>query len=197
MQSRASRKECVKIRLFILALVVVANGCVDLGSSAGRLLDNRHYVLEKKDASILDGPYKMKAVLSPTSILVEKGRQSSVVMLRGCLPVQQEECDARAIKILGTMWPEDVYLRKDSTVSAAGGGVLSIVYDPANQVFTGEDEGGKRSCDVLTYTMPQLLMLTYGYCRLDHCDTNYPLYSVFVEAEDVARRHRKGIWAHR
>ena len=197
MQSRLSRKECVKTQLIIMALMVVTSGCIRLESSSAGLLDTRYYILEKKDVLLLDGPYQMQSVLSPNSILVAKGKQSLVVTLRGCLSAQQEECDARAVKILGTMWPENVYLRKDSTVVDAGGGVVSVVYDPANQVFVGKDEEGRMAYDVLTYTMPQLLLLTYGYCRLDHSDTNYPLYPVFVDAENAAKQHRKGIWGQR
>ena len=187
----------VKTQLALLALLIMTSGCVYLTSQSSRLLDDRYYVLEKKDASILDGPYKMNSVISPNSIQVEKGNQSLVVVLRGCLPAQQKEMDSLALKLLGTMWPDNVYLRRDSTVFTEGGVVKSVVYDPANQVFVGKDEGGNMLYDALTYTMPQLLMLTYGYCRLDHSDTNYPLYPAFVEAEDVAKRHSKGLWGQR
>ncbi len=43
--------------------------------------------------------------------------------------------------------------------------------------------------------MPQLLMITQGYCLVDHSDTGYPLYEVFRKAEELARKAHRGYWA--
>jgi endonuclease YncB( thermonuclease family) len=58
----------------------------------------------------------------------------------------------------------------------------------------GRDDKGKQQYRNLTYAMPQLLLLTHGYCLLDRSDTNYPLYQVFLDAEDLAKKNRAGCW---
>ena len=179
----------------LLLLVIIASGCANLATHSIERFSDKYYVLEKKDAGILEGPYKMKQVLSPNSVLVKTKQQEVRIILRGCLATNQKDMDFKAIKTLGTMWPEDVYLRKDSIVHLDSNALVSVVYDPANQVYIGKDSDGKMQYDTLTYTMPQLLMFTHGYCVLDHSDTNYPLYQVFVEAENLAKKHRQGYWA--
>ena len=117
------------------------------------------------------------------------------IIIRGCLPTNQKELDFRAVKLLGTMWPNNIYLRNDSTSQIQENTIKGIIYNPAYQVFIRKDKNGESEFDILTYTMPQLLLLTNGYCLLDHSDTDYPLYEVFKEAERLAQENKKGYWA--
>ena len=178
-------------RLFTtLFAMFILSGCV----SPMKDFIDKHYVLEKKDASLLEGPYKMKEVLSPNSILVEKAGQEIKIIMRGCKPTNIKELNFRAIKLLGTMWPHDIYLRQDCTSIIGKNTIKGIVYGPANQVFMRKNKNGKSEFDVLTYTVKQLKLILYGYCLLDHTDTDYPMYKVFKEAESLAKENKEGYW---
>ena len=183
------RRQCT-----VLLIAALTGGCINLSSNSLKLFVDEHCVLRKKDAWQLVGPYRMKEVASPNAILVEKDGNELRVVLRGCEGTNQRDLDFRARKLLGTMWPEDVYLHKDSIVRIGDDVIKAVVYDPANQVFIGKDGRGKLLYDTQTYTVKQLKLLLYGYCLLDRSDTDYPLFPVFLEAEQLAKKHRQGYW---
>jgi len=83
------------------------------------------------------------------------------------------------------------YLLKDSVVNVSSNEIKAVVYHPANQVYVG----GTKGFDNLTYVMPQLMHIAYGELRVDHSDTNFPLYKAFAEAERLAQKKRNGYWA--
>ncbi len=88
---------------------------------------------------------------------------------------------------------DGVYIRTDCKQILGTNRWSAVAYRRANSVGTIDDEG-KNHTIVLTYAMPQLLNLAYGYFLLDTSDTNYPMYEIFKDAEQVARENRKGYW---
>ena len=186
----------MELRFTVLLMLCLAGGCISAGGDSMDSFLDKHYVLFKKNADQLDGPYKVAKVLTPNTILAGRNGTIFKIVIRGCVAANREDMDLKAMKLLGTMWPENVYLHKACTVATEESNtVRSVVYTPANQNFIKYDDAGEAQFDNLTYTMPQLLNLTGGYCVLDHSDTNYPLYQVFVEAENLAKKHRQGYWA--
>jgi len=177
-----------------LAAAGLLVGCSHFASRRARRSLDAHYVLYKGDESLLDGPFKMEEVVSANTILVTKEGNESTITLRGCLSTGRESLDAKARRLLGTLWPGEVYLRKDSTARGESGILRGVVYDPANRVCIGRDQDGKLRYENLTYTMAQLKLILYGYCILDHSDTDYPLHPVLCEAELLAKKHRRGYW---
>lgn len=149
--------------------------------------ENR-YVLEKKNEILLDGPYKIMMRTTADSMIVEKDRIQYVLNLRG-------------IKSFGVLFENRVkhsyildlglYLLKDTVINVSSNEIKAVVYQPANQVYVG----GSKGFENLTYVMPQLLHIAYGELGVDHSDTNYPLYEVFRDAENVAKKNRMGYWA--
>ena len=196
MQNRFSdgdRPSCTRTAygLIITSLLASVIGC-QLLSEKG--LESRYYVLECKDAHLLDGPYELKTVVDSTRIVLRSSNQDVQVFIRGCIKTGDQDLDAEARGYLLRIGPDDAYLRKDCSVTLATNALKSVVYAPANKASMMYPHGEIQT-KVLTYRMPQLLCLLYGYCLLDHSDTNYPLYRVFAEAEKAAKRNRKGYWA--
>ena len=183
------RQKCI-----VLLLGVLACGCVNLITDSTERFSDKYYVLEERDATNLDGPYKMKGIISPNAILGKKGQKQVRILFRGCLSTDDVNLDMRARKLLGGTWPGGAYL-DSGFVWMSSSDVKAVVYTPANRIWTGRDSNGKSTFRNLTYTMPQLLLFLEGVVLLDHSDTNYPLYQVFVEAENLAKKHRQGYWA--
>jgi len=171
-------------------------GCVGSSESPeDRFLSRGHYVLQSKDAAALEGPYTIKRILGPNRIVIESGGQDVRVTIRGCRPTDDEKMNLRARKSIGTLLgPDGVYIRTDCKQVIDKSAWKAVVYRTANKTaIVGENLELEKT--VLTYAMPQLLNLAYGYSLLDTSDTDYPLYGVFKEAEQVARRNGNGYWA--
>lgn len=177
----------------ILMLSVICLGCRLMPDHVERFIE-RHDILEKKDANLLEGPYRIGKVLSPNKITIFQDDKPIEINIRGCKPVGDEKFDFKASKLLGTMWPDGLFIRTDCKISRDMNRLSAVVYDAAN-VDEVMNEKGEIKSDILTYRMPQLLNLSYGYCLLDHSDTNYPLYRVFEQAEQLAKKYKKGYWA--
>jgi len=182
--------------------VMMSSGCV-LISHLERMVKNldpverlydRHYVLRKKDAGLLEGPYTMSKVFAPNRISLGSGDHEIEVTIRGCQPTDDEKLDCEAQGFLVRVKWDGVYVRKDCRAALGENAFKAVIYTPANTVSV-MDETGEVESEILTYRMPQLLSLMDGYCLLDHSDTNYPLYQVFLEAERLAKKHKKGYWA--
>jgi len=146
------------------------------------------YVLEKKNDNLLDGPYKIVTRATADSMIVKKDKVQYVLRLRGCEKfgvLFENRVRHSCFKDLGA------YLLKDSVVNVSSNEIKAVVYSPANRVCVG----GAKGFDNLTYVMPQVLHIANGELRVDHSDTNFPLYKVFVDAERLAKKKRNGYWA--
>ena len=132
--------------------------------------------------------------MASNRISIWYGGREVEVHIRGCLATGDRKLDVRAEKLLGTMWPDGLFIRSDCKAAVDKSGFSAVMYDVATATET-LNQKGEIEVEVLTYRMPQVLNLVYGYCLLDHSDTNYPLYQVFLEAENLAKKHRKGYWA--
>ena len=154
-----------------------------------------HYVLDRDGAGLLQGPFAAREAVSSTCVALMSNGQTVSLRLRGVLGTGQPDLDRECFATLSMTHFGGIYLRIDSTYDTADGGKCGVIYTPANQVFTGWDEHGVLQYETLTYVMPQLLMITQGYCLVDHSDTAYPLYEVFRKAEELARKARRGYWA--
>lgn len=183
------------LRPLALLASVLCTGCNLMPSLAVERFHSAHYVLTKSDANMLTGPYRESDVLSPEAVLLSDRGLKTTLTLRGTLSTRHQNLDFMCSKVLSAVSLGDAYLRIDSTYDTADGGKCGVIYTPANQVFTGWDEHGVFQYETLTYVMPQLLMITQGYCLVDHSDTAYPLYEVFRKAEELARKARRGYWA--
>jgi len=170
-------------------------GCVGPSKSPeDRFLSRGHYVLRKKDAGGLEGPYRMKKILASNKILIEFEGQVVEVIIRGCRLTGNEKLDSDARVGMESLSSDGAYVRTDCKQVIDKTHWKAVVYRTANKVGT-VDENLKVHSTVLTYAMPQLLNLAYGYALLDMSDTDYPLYEVFRAAEQVARENRNGYWA--
>ena len=179
----------------LLVLVCLSCGCACLTTDrAGRFLD-KHLTFEKQDVErVLDGPYELTRILSPNRILVSRDGEQKDVVLRGCLPTGDADTDLVARKNLGLLWHTGLYLARDSIVKLDRDSLKAVVY-ASSAVQATMNSWGQWEYDNRTYTLRQVSLLTYGYSLLDHSDTNYSLYQLFLEAETVARSGRKGYWA--
>lgn len=169
------------------------SGCRALFLSPVERVIDRHYVLEKKDAGLLEGPYRMERALAPDRVVLRSDGKEIEVMVRGCKPVGEGRLDFESQGLLARMQQDRVYLRTDCKVVLGENTLKAVVYTAANTRST-MDEKGNVETEILTYRMPQLLGLLCGYCLLDRTDTNYPLYEVFLKAEELAREYREGYW---
>jgi hypothetical protein len=182
--------------LTIMALGILFSGCLGPSESPqDKFLSKGDDLLRQRDAGLLEGPYRIRDVPCSDRILIEADGQDVEVIIRGCMPTGDEKMDFKAGKQIGTLLgPYGVYIRTDCKQVVGEKLWKGVVYKPANTIGT-VDENLKIHIGVLTYTMPQLLNLAYGYSLLDTSDTDYPLYEVFREAERVARENRNGYWA--
>jgi hypothetical protein len=172
-----------------LLVILLLCGCQ---SSIDKFID-RHDSIDEQNANKLDGPYWMKDILSPNTILVKNNKKEIKIILRGCIPVNNLKMDLKAKKRLGPSWDE-IYLLKDSTIWLSPKTAKAIVYKPANRIWIGYNARGKNIFKILFYIMPQLVSIAYGELKVDHSDTDYPLYKVFKEAERLAKENKKGYW---
>jgi hypothetical protein len=148
------------------------------------------YVLNKKDENLLDGPYKIVERTTRYTMCVERDSRRYILSLRGCQPFGSDVGVANTV--MGSYYEDlGAYLLKDSVVNVSSNEIKAVVYSPANQVYVG----GVKGFDNLTYVMPQVMHIAYGELRVDHSDTNFPLYKVFVKAERLAQKKRSGYWA--
>ena len=192
--SGGKEREMWRVKVIILLSATVLCGCIYLLAPDERFL-KLHYVVSSEQTEGLTGPYKVSKVASPTSIIVrDKNGDDVRISMRGCLSTGTEDADFMAGKILGTMRRDEVYLLARASLEMSKDFVKGIVYHPANRVHVGRHENGSLKYEVVDYTIPQLLLIHSGYCTVDRTDTNYPLYEVFLDAERLARRHRKGYW---
>ena len=108
--------------------------------------------------------------------------------------------DSQCLRVLSKLDDSGIasvgaYLRSDSTAKDSSSSLKTVVYHPANRVFVGKDAQGNFQFENLTYVCPQMLAIAQGYCLVDHSDTDYPLYDVFRQLEDLARKARRGYWS--
>jgi len=180
----------------MLLSLLFAGGCTCLRPEALDSFVDKHYVLEEKDARRLDGPYTVKEVVAGNAILVERENGEEIrVTFRGCRLTGDPAIDSQAEKGIGTLWPGEVYLLKETTIWTGSNQARGVVYQPANRVWIGRDSKGKFLYRNLSYRMPQLVQLAYGELALDPVDKDFRLHEVFVRAEELAKQHRKGYWA--
>lgn len=180
-------------------LLAIAPGC---GHLASRSLDGfleTHYVLGREDAWRLDGPYECRQIVSPTVVSVVRDGEEVRVALRGCLSTCDAEMDSQCLRVLSKLDDSGIasvaaYLRNDSTTEDTARSCRSVLYHPANRVFAGKDAHGVFLFGNLTYVCPQMVMIAHGYCLVDHSDTDYPLYGVLSQMEDLAKRAKRGYW---
>lgn len=177
--------------VFTVVIVMAAMlGCNHFGSlSLDDYLDrgSNRYVLLKKDARLLDGPYHLVERVSSERMIVEKDMVTYTILLRGCKGFGGFYENL----VKGSyLMDRGLYLLKDCSVSSMSNVIKAVIYRPANRVYIGMPDG----FDNLSYTMPQLLHIAYGELYVDHSDTNYPLYQVFAGAEKLAKRNKKGYW---
>lgn len=178
--------------LCLLSVVLAVCGCSLLDTE--RRIRSEYYILHANTTS-LTGPYALKEVMSSTSMRIAQGAKETIVELRGCRGTGNADIDEEGRQLLQTIWPDGVYLRDDFSMVLGDNRVRGIAYEPARRNMAGVGQDGLPKYEILTYTMPQLLNVLIGYCYADHSDTNYPLYRIFAEAEQVAKQRRKGIWA--
>jgi hypothetical protein len=189
----------MKVNLSIFRRTVAATlvsaflvGCIGPSVSPEESFLDRDYVLSDKDADILEGPYKEKKSSDSNKIVLEFEGRNIELSFRGCRPTGDALLDLRARKHL--VFFDGVYVRTDCKQILGTNNWRAVAYHSANAIVE-VDKDLNQEKRVLTYVMPQLLNLTYGYALLDTSDTNYPLYEVFREAEQVARENRNGYWA--
>jgi len=167
------------------------NGCTSLfEQTTDGFLNQRvnKYVLEKGDEKSLDGPYKIVERVTSDSMIVEKNGHTIKIHLRGCIGLggdYENRVKHSYYEDLG------LYLLKNSVENVSSNEIKAVVYGPANRVYVGGSNGFSN----LTYVMPQLLHIAYGELRVNHSDTNFPLYKVFVEGENLAKKRKNGYWA--
>jgi hypothetical protein len=180
-----------KVILTTVACVSMLAGCKTIGfMTVDGFLDrgSSRYVLLKKDAHLLDGPYKIIERVSAEKLLAEKDNVKFEIYLRGC----KEIGGLRSVHVQHSYYEDmGLYLLKDCSISLSSNRIRAVVYRPANRVYVGMPNG----FDNLSYVMPQLLHISYGNLKVDHSDTNYPMYKVFCDAEYLAKKHKKGYWA--
>jgi len=119
--------------------------------------------------------------------IVTKAGVGFTLVLRGSIVAETSYANRAASPYAAT---EAIYLLKDSIVGLSSNEVKAIAYCPANRVYVGGTDGFRN----LSYTMPQLMNIAYGVCRVDHDDTNHTMYSVFAAAERLAQHRRYGYW---
>ncbi|HCE46755.1 MAG TPA: hypothetical protein DET40_24675 [Lentisphaeria bacterium] len=180
-------------RLIMSVLVIfLFGGCM----SPIEEFTDKYYVLREKDANKLEGPYKVKDIVSSNTILlVDKDSREIKAIFRGCITTDDSKMNIEAMRGLGPLLDRDIYMLKDSVVWINAKEAKAILYQPANRIWVGHDENGKSAFRNLTYIMPQLLSIIEGEIIVDHSDTGYPLYEVFKEAERLAKENKKGYWA--
>jgi len=189
------------MRLLHVPLVLsMASGCRYLAMRSLDAFCETHGLLTEADAGNLSGPFSCEEIMLPTTVSIVRDGARTVIGLRGCRSTGIAEMDWECTRTLTLatstgMGPRTLYLRDDSTARGADGRLTSVIYCAANRIFAGEDDQGNHQFDVLTYTAPQLSVIAFGYCLVDHADTDYPLYDVFRQMENLAKRAREGYWA--
>ena len=180
-----------KLTLITVGILVILIGCKSIDFvTIDNFLDRKSSrgVLLKKDRDLLDGPYRIIDRVSSEKIIAEKDKITYIIYLRGCtgLGVAYDN-------LVSGSYYEDLglYLLKECSLNLATNQIKAVIYQPANQVYIGMPDG----FDNLTYVMPQLTHIAYGKLKVDHSDTNYPLYRVFCDAEYLAKRFKQGYWA--
>jgi hypothetical protein len=161
-----------------------------------RYLD-KHAILPGKAAPKLTGPYKFaREKVAPNRIVVEDNGGRSELVLRGCQPTDDDATNRKAILSVGMMCDQDIFLLVDSVERLPDGNIKGIVYTPTTQYYTGTDPtSGEMRFYNANYIMQQMYLLLYGEVWLDRMDTEYEQYPVFLEAERLARKYRRGYWA--
>ena len=182
---------------WIMLSIIFLGGCIAFQPSAKERFFDKHYVLLEKDVDKLDGPYEVDDTTT-NAVFARRGERKITIFTRGCVPTGVHEIDWQAelalATIRGGMGEDTIYLLKDATTWAGTNVARAIIYQPANQVCVGRDKKGEFTYRNLTYIMPQLLCLLEGELIVDNIDTNYPLYSIFVEVEKIAKKNKKGYW---
>ncbi len=181
-----------KMTLVVLIAVAVVGCRGILGPTLGERFrpERDGYVLDKRDEGRLAGPYKIIERVTAVKMIILRHGMRSELLLRGCRGLGGEYDN-----IVKGSYPEDLgaYLLKSTIVELSSNQVAAVVYSPANQVYVGMPKGFEN----LSYIMPQMVHISNGELLVDHSDTNYPLYRVFLEAEHAARKHKKGYWTTR
>lgn len=175
--------------LIATLLAFLLGGCQTTFYNTGTFLDARKhgYLLYEKDTDRLDGPYRIISQVTADRMVVDKAGVTNQLYLRGCISLGGSYDTAFRGSFTGY---KEVYLLKSTMINLASNEMKAVAYRPATRVYIGGPQGFRN----LNYTMPQLLHTVYGRCRVDHSDTNYPLYKVFREAEHIAKKKKLGYW---
>jgi hypothetical protein len=175
---------------------MVLVGCGHFAPDPARKYWEAHSILPGKASARLVGPYKFKQELTANRILLEENGRPFEVVLRGCQPTDDGATNREAIRSIWTMWDREIYILQDSIKAHSDGSIRGILYTPTTRYYRGKDPTtGEMLFYNANYMMRQLGLLLDGEVWLDRTDTEYDQYPVFLEAERLARKYKRGYWA--
>lgn len=159
-------------------------------------LDESAYLVLNVDDVSLVGPYDYIDTISPNELVLDAFGESNslVVRVRGTLPTNNTELDKHAMRML-SLPQSQAYLLEGSLLELDESTVTAILYKPMESYHKGTDFMGRMYYEVMSYSVPKIMALAYGYALVDRSDPENPLYDDFLEAEAFAKKHKMGYWA--
>jgi hypothetical protein len=178
--------------LFICAFMIM--GCTSDFYALHYLKHCPYGVLMGERRSLVEGPYEWIEALSPNSFLAKRDGKEIIIVARGCLPTGIEEFDNDAWAAFSMPMSQGAFLLKGSIKQIGTNKISAVIYEAASQYYVGTDENGKQYFNNESYVSAQLGILVFGSSRLDHTDTDNPLYEEFSKAEAIAKKYKLGYW---
>ncbi len=159
---------------------------------------SRHGIVRKTESSILDGPYAVQKVVSLTNLVVKTPQTSEMnVICRGIEMTPDVNLTQKAVERL-RVWlrHEEVYTHTNTTRRLSSNRISAVLSKPTTRVCIGRDPAhDKLSYEVQDWIVIQIELLLMGVASVDASDTNHVYYQTFLEAENLAKKYRKGYWA--